>query len=41
MKDLEFGNKDSLCIDMTDGTPAKLRKNLFQVIQEVQVPDTE
>jgi hypothetical protein len=41
MEDLDFGDKDSLTIDLTHNTPAKLRKNLFQPIIEMDVPELE
>ena len=39
MEDLDLGDKDSLTIDLTTGSPAQLRKNLFQFIEAVEVPD--
>ena len=41
MSDLDFGNKDSLTIDLTHNSPAKLRKNLFQPIIEEEEPVLE
>jgi len=38
-KDLDFGKKDSLMIDMTSDTPCKYRKNIFEPISEKYVPD--
>lgn len=31
--DLDFGKKDSLTIDMTSGTPAPMRKDIFEKIE--------
>ncbi len=37
-KDLKFGPRDSLMIDMTPNTPARFRKNIFDVIEYENVP---
>jgi len=39
MRDLDFGKRDSLMIDLTPHTPAPLRKNLFEKIKTDFVPD--
>lgn len=38
-KELHFKKHDSLCIDLTNNTPAKLRMNIFQVIETKTIPD--
>jgi hypothetical protein len=35
------GPKDSFCIDLTDGSPAKFRKNGYQIIEQVDGKDAE
>jgi hypothetical protein len=37
--DLKFGQKDSLMIDLTTDSPARLRKNIFEKINEDELPD--
>ena len=39
MKDLDFGKRDSLCIDMTSNSPAILRKNIYEKIDTKYIPD--
>ena len=35
------GHRDSICVDLSEGTPAKLRKNIWERIEAVQSDSDE